>query len=108
MHFADRLDFAARADRLARRHGARHLAARARAARLITHRTCSAPSAGAPLPEALSRALRAPWQGGLAALARAAGLDRIEPGCDARLAPTCFAPAIPAEANTHAAVLRAA
>lgn len=109
MNLADRLDFApARAARLARRHGVRHLAAQARAARLLARRTCPAPSAGAPLPEALSRALRAPWQGGFVAIARGAGLDRIEPGCDARLAPTCFAPAIPAGANTCAAVLRAA
>lgn len=107
--FADRLDYApARAARIARRQGAQRIAARARAARLLACRSCSAPSAGTPLPEALSRALRAPWQGGFVAIARGAGLERIEPGCDARLSPTCFAPAIPAEANTRAAVLRAA
>lgn len=85
---------------------ARQLAARARAARLVARRTCSAPSASALIPEALSRALRSPWQGGFMSLARAAGLERIDSGCDARLAPTCFAPA-PAVA-TCVALRRAA
>ena len=84
------------------------LAARTRAARLLARRTCTAPAAGAVLSAATSRVLRQPWEGGFVALARAAGFDRIEPGCDARLAPACFAPAIPAEADTCDAVTRAA
>lgn len=39
--------------------------------------------------EAMPRALRSPWEGGYVSLARAAGVDRIEPGCDPKLAPTC-------------------
>lgn len=54
---------------------------------------CLAPSAcmGA---EAMPRSLRAPWQGGYVALARAAGLARIEPGCAPQIAATCSAPTI--------------
>lgn len=109
MNIADRIDFApARAARLARRHGVQHLARQARASRLQRRRACQAPGAGMDLPAAISRALRWPWQGGFVSLARAAGFDRIEPAVGAGLDPTCFAPAIPAEANTRAAVLRAA
>lgn len=53
---------------------------------------CLAPAAGMGA-EAMPRALRAPWQGGYVALARAAGVDRIEAGRAPQLAATCAAPA---------------
>lgn len=102
--FADRLTFApARALRVATRRAVRSIALRGRAHRLLARRSCTAPGAGMDVPAAVSRVLRAPWEGGFQTIARGAGFDRIEPGCDARLAPTCFAPAIPAEANTTTA-----
>lgn len=97
--FADRLDFApARAARLALRAGTRRLAARARAARLLASRSCAAAPAGDTAPAAMPRALRAPWTGGFVALARAAGIERIEPGCDPRISASCFAPVLDAGA----------
>ena len=107
--FADRLDYTpARARRVATRRAVRSIALRGRARRLLARRSCTAPGAGMDVPPTFSRVLRAPWEGGFRTIARGAGFDRIEPGCDARLSPTCFAPAIPAEANTRAAVRRAA
>lgn len=103
--FADRLDFAPRAARTARRNAARLLAIRARAARLLARRCCLAPAAGDTAPAALPRALRMPWSGGFISLARAAGIDRIEPGFDARLSASCFAPVV--DAGAHALALAA-
>lgn len=57
-------------------------------------RCCSAP---APASCSITRHLRLPWTGGHAALARAAGVDRIEPGARAHF-PTCFAPVVDAGA----------
>lgn len=106
--FADRLDFApARAARLARRNGARRLAIRARAARLLARCCCPAPAAGDTAPAAMPRALRMPWSGGFISLARAAGIDRIEPGFDPRLSASCFAPALDAGALALALALAA-
>lgn len=96
--FADRLLHApAPARRLATRGAVRSLALRGRARRLLARRSCTAAGAGMDIPAAISRVLRAPWEGGFRTIARGAGFDRVEPGCDARVAPTCFAPA-PAEA----------
>jgi hypothetical protein len=61
------------------------------------------------VPAAISRVLRAPWEGGFRTIARGAGFDRLESCRDAGLSPTCFAPA-PAEAfhNPRVAPLRRA
>lgn len=54
---------------------------------------CSAPTAGMG-PEALPRQLRWPWSGGFVALARAAGVARIEPGRAPQISRTCVAPMV--------------
>ena len=92
--FANRLDYAAtRARNVGTREAVRSIALRGRARRLLARRTCTAPGAGMDVPAAISRALRAPWEGGFRTIARGTGFDRVEPGCDARLSPTCSAPA---------------
>jgi hypothetical protein len=52
---------------------------------------CAALPSGDTSPAAMPRALRYPWQGGFVALARAAGVERIEPGCAPQLSRTCTA-----------------
>lgn len=54
-------------------------------------RVCSAP---APASCSITRHLRLPWTGGRASLARAAGVDRIDPGSNPLSLPTCYAPAL--------------
>ena len=71
------------------------LAARAVGTCRLWARECSAP---APASCSITRHLRAPWTGGLVSLARAAGVDRIEPGCNPLNLPACFAPAVDAGA----------
>ncbi|MBL8970314.1 MAG: hypothetical protein JNK56_07030 [Myxococcales bacterium] len=90
--FADRLDFApTRARNLFARRSAIRLAFRAHQLRLRRW-TVAAPSAGMG-PEAMPRQLRWPWSGGFVALARAAGVDRIELGCAPQISATCSASA---------------
>lgn len=55
--------------------------------------TTAAPAAGMG-PEALPRQLRWPWSGGFVALARTAGIDRIEPGRAPQISRTCAAPMV--------------
>ena len=55
--------------------------------------TVAAPSIGLG-PEAMPRQLRWPWSGGFVALARAAGIDRIEPGRAPQISRTCAAPMV--------------
>lgn len=66
-------------------------------------RECSAPT---PASCSITRHLRAPWTGGLVSLARAAGIDRIEPGAHSHF-PSCFAPAVDAGAPTFTAAIAA-
>ncbi len=54
--------------------------------------TVAAPSAGMGA-EAMPRQLRWPWSGGFVALARSAGIDRIEPGRAPQISATCSASA---------------
>lgn len=70
------------------------LAARAVQTCRLWARVCSAP---APASCSITRHLRLPWTGGLPALARAAGVDRIEPGARSHF-PSCFAPVVDAGA----------
>lgn len=86
LDFADRFHFDAGA-RLALRAGVSRLAARAVASR---RNRCAAPT---PAGCSITRALRSPWCGGFISLARAAGVDRIEPGAASHF-PSCFAPAV--------------
>lgn len=64
----------------------------ARITRARVQARCTAPSAGMGC-EAMTRALRAPWQGGYVALARAVGVERIEAGRPSQIGATCIAPA---------------
>jgi hypothetical protein len=67
------------------------IATRRLAASAVAHRRnrCSAP---APASCSITRALAYPWEGGFVSLARAAGVERIEPGCAPQLSAACFAP----------------
>lgn len=99
--FADRLLFAP--TRAASRWARQSAVSRAARARLLRLRRCSAPSAGMG-PEAMPRQLRWPWSGGFVGLARAAGVDRIEPGRAPQISATCSASAARLTLNTFAAI----
>ena len=81
---------------------ARRATSRQRVLRGLSRRARPAPSAGMPATDYMRRAYRC------SNLARGAGLTTIDRGADPRVGPTCFAPAIPAEADTCDAVTRAA
>lgn len=68
--------------------------------------TVAAPSAGMGA-EAMPRQLRWPWSGGFIALARAAGVDRIEPGRAPQLSATCSASAAILTLDTLTAAIAA-
>lgn len=104
--FADRLDFApTRARNLFARRSAIRLAFRAHQLRLRRW-TVAAPSTGMG-PEAMPRHLRWPWSGGFVALARAAGIDRIEPGRAPQISATCSASATRLTLDTFTAAIAA-
>jgi hypothetical protein len=71
--------------------GSKRTSRRRLAASAVAHRRnrCSAP---APASCSITRALAYPWEGGFVSLARAAGVERIEPGCAPQLSAACFAP----------------
>lgn len=84
---------------------ARDVALRTLAARAVQTcrrwaRVCSAPT---PASCSITRHLRLPCTGGLPALARAAGVDRIEPGARSHF-PSCFAPAVACALDFTAAI----
>lgn len=68
--------------------------------------TVAAASAGMG-PEAMPRQLRWPWSGGFVALARAAGVDRIEPGRAPQISATCSALAARSTIDTFTAAIAA-
>lgn len=104
--FADRLDFAAgRAARVFTRRSAIRLALRAHQLRLRRW-TVAAPAAGMG-DAAMLRQLRWPWSGGFVALARAAGVDRIEPGRAPQFSATCSAPTAAPSTSTFTAAIAA-
>ena len=104
--FADRLDFASgRAARVFTRRSVIRLAYRAHQLRLRRW-TVAAPSIGMG-PEAMPRQLRWPWSGGFVSLARAAGVDRIEPGRAPQISATCSASATRLTLNTFTAAIAA-
>ncbi len=79
---------------------ARNLAARIVQTCRAWARECTAP---APASCSITRHLRAPWTGGYPSLARAAGIDRIEPGARSHF-PSCFAPAVACALDFTAAI----
>lgn len=104
--FADRLLFAP--TRAAIRWARQSAVSRAARARLLRLRrwTVAAPSIGMG-PEAMPRHLRWPWSGGFVALARAAGIDRIEPGRAPQISATCSASATRLTLDTFTAAIAA-
>lgn len=102
--FADRLLFAP--TRAAVRWARQSAVSRAARARLLRRRRCCAPSTGMGA-EAMPRQLRWPWSGGFVALARAAGVDRIEPGRAPQISATCSASAARLTLVTTAAAIAA-
>ena len=103
---ADRLLFAP--TRLAIRWARQSAVSRAARARLLRLRrwTVVAPSTGMGA-EAMPRQLRWPWSGGYMALARAAGVGRIEPGRAPQISATCSASAVRLTLDTFTAAIAA-